>query len=90
MSNITDIEALIESLSPEEIKAVMSSVASKKPTKVDTSRKARRMAITDLYFSVEPKPHHKISDRPMSPEEYSDMRESIRQQVLSGVDLCQN
>lgn len=87
MSTLKDIDALIESLSPEQIRAIMSVVASKKPIKVDTSRKAKRMAITDLYFSVEPKPHHRINDRPMSPEEYSDMRESIRQQVLSGVDL---
>ena len=87
MSNITDIDALIESLSPEQIKAVMSVVASKKPTKVDTSRKLRRMALTDLYFSAEPRPYHLISGSPMSPEEYSDMSESIRQQVISGVDL---
>ena len=87
MSNIETIQALIEGLTATEIKAIMSKVASKKPTRVDTSRKLRSMAITDLYFSVEPKPHHKVSDRPMSPEEYSDMRESIRQQVLSGVDL---
>ena len=81
MSSIEDINALIESLSPEEIKAIMSRVASKKPTKVDTSRKSRRIAITQLYFNNAPLPHKTTY------EEYKNHAEGIRQQVLSGVDL---
>ena len=81
MSSIEDINALIESLSPTEIKAIMSRVASKKPTRVDTSRKARRIAITQLYFDNAPLPHKTTY------EEYKNHAEGIRQQVLSGVDL---
>ena len=81
MSNIEDINALIESLTPTEIKAIMSRVASKKPHKVDTSRKSRRIAITQLYFDNAPLPHKTTY------EEYKNHAEGIRQQVLSGVDL---
>ena len=81
MSNIETIQALIEGLTAKEIKAIMSKVASKKPTRVDTSRKLRSMAITDLYFSVAPVPHKTTF------EEYKMHAEGIRQQVLSGVDL---
>ena len=81
MSNIETIQALIEGLTATEIKQIMSKVASKKPTRVDLSRKLRRMAITDLYFSVAPVPHKTTF------EEYKMHAEGIRQQVLSGVDL---
>jgi len=87
MNSIETIEALIAGLTSTEIKAIMAKVKTNTIKKVDTSHRARRMAMTDLYFAVEPKPHHRVNDRPMSPEEYSGMRESIRQQVLSGVDL---
>jgi polyhydroxyalkanoate synthesis regulator phasin len=81
MSSITDIEALIGSLTPEEIKAVMSEVKSKKPKQVDTTRKARRIAMTELYFNNAPLPYR------TNYEEYKSHAEGIRQQVLSGVDL---
>ena len=73
MSNIETIQALIEGLTAKEIKAIMSKVASKKPTRVDTSRKLRSMAITDLYFSVAPVPHKTTF------EEYKMHAEGIRQ-----------
>ena len=56
MNSIETIEALIEGLTATEIKKIMSEVASKKPTRVDTSRKARRIGITDLYFKCAPIP----------------------------------
>ena len=52
---MTDIETLIESLSPEEIRTIMDEVRSNKPTRVDTSRKMRSMLITDLYFQTAPR-----------------------------------
>ena len=49
--------------------------------KVDSRHKAKRIAKTELYFKCAPLPYR-------SPyEEYKDHSESIRQQVLSGVDL---
>ena len=81
MSSIENIKALIDSLSAEDIKKVMAEVKAKKPKSVDTSRKARRIAKTDLYFKCAPLPYK-------SPyQEYKDHSESIRHQVLSGVDL---
>ena len=81
MSSIEDIKELIGSLTPEQIKAVMSEVKSKKPKQVDTTRKARRIALTKLYFDNAPLPHKTTY------EEYKNHAEGIRQQVLSGVDL---
>ena len=80
MTTIRDIETMIESLTPEQIKAVMETTTNN-IRKVDTRHKAKRIAITNLYFSVAPLPYK-------SPyQEYKDHSESIRQQVLSGVDL---
>jgi hypothetical protein len=81
MSSILDIEALIESLSPEEIRTIMDEVRSNKPTRVDTSRKLRSMKITDLYFESAPIPKDNW-------EEYLNHSDAIREQVLSGVDIC--
>ena len=77
MSSITDITALIESLSPEEIKAIMSKVKARKPVKVDTSRKERRMAITQLYFDNAPRPKDSFKD-------YLNHSDGIREAVLMG------
>ena len=72
-----DIEALIGSLSPDEIKAIMSEVASKKPVKVDTTRKARRIALTQLYFDNAPRPKDSFKD-------YLNHSDGIREAVLMG------
>ena len=79
MSSIEDINALIGSLSAEQIKAVMSKVASKKPTKVDTSRKARRIALTQLYFDNAPRPKDNFED-------YLNHSDGIREQIICGVE----
>tara|TARA_R100000781_G_scaffold114350_2_gene84928 strand:- start:417 stop:665 length:249 start_codon:yes stop_codon:yes gene_type:complete len=72
---------LIATLSPEQIKKVLTQVKTNGPVKVDTSYRAKRIALTQLYFDSAPLPYK-------SPyEEYKDHSESIRQQVLSGVDL---
>ena len=79
MNSIENIKALIDSLSAEEIKKVMAEVKAKKPKQVDTTRRARRIAITANYFSVAPRPKDDFKD-------YLNHSEGIRQQVLSGVD----
>ena len=76
---VEDINTLIGSLSVEQIKAVMSKVASKKRTSVDTSRKLRRMAITQLYFDNAPRPKDSFKD-------YLNHSDGIREQILSGAD----
>tara|TARA_R110002012_G_scaffold305350_1_gene509448 strand:+ start:77 stop:343 length:267 start_codon:yes stop_codon:yes gene_type:complete len=81
MSSIKDIETLIAGLSATEISKIMSEVKAKKPKSVDTSRKARRIAMTQLYFDNAPLPYRTTY------EEYKSHAEGIRQQVLSGVDL---
>ena len=58
-----------------------------KDTPPNVPNRQRRIAKTDLYFSAEPKPHQKIDGDIMSPEEYNEMREGVRQQCISGVDL---
>jgi len=79
MSSIEDINALIDSLSPEEIKAIMTKVASKKRTSVDTSRRARRIALTKLYFDNAPRPKDSFKD-------YLNHSDGIREQILSGAE----
>ena len=77
MSSIKDIETLIAGLSPAEIKAIMSKVKARKPVKVDTSRKERRMAITQLYFDNAPRPKDSFKD-------YLNHSDGIREAVLMG------
>ena len=84
MSKAKDIESLIGELTPDQIKALTKEIKKPRIRKIDTSYAERRMAITELYFSVEPKPHMVDYDRW---EEYTNHQEGVRQQVLSGVDL---
>ena len=75
-----DIASLIESLSPEQIKTIMDEVKQRKPTRVSTVRKARSIAITQLYFDNAPTPKDDWQD-------YLNHSDGIREQVISGVDL---
>ena len=77
MSSIEDIESMIASLSPEEISKIMSEVKAKKPKSVDTSRKLRRMAITQLYFDNAPRPKDSFKD-------YLNHSDGIREAILMG------
>ena len=77
---MNDIESMIESLSAEDIKSLMASLNNNRRT-VDTSHRQRRIAKTELYFSVAPLPYK------TNYEEYRLEAEAIREQVLSGVDL---
>ena len=86
-SDIKDIESMLSMLEPEQIAQLMGGITiNNRIHKIDYSRKARRIAITDLYFSAEPKPHQLINDRPMTPEEYSGHRQGVWEQIMSGVD----
>jgi len=82
MTTIRDIQSIIESLTPEQIKAVMDSTTTGSNRRsVDTRIRERRIAKTELYFSVAPLPYKSTY------EEYKDHSDSIREQVISGVDL---
>ena len=77
MSSIKDIEALVGTLSAEQIRAIMSEVKAKKPTKVDTSRKERRIALTQLYFDNAPRPKDSFKD-------YLNHSDGMREAILMG------
>ena len=72
----------IESMSAEDITALMSSIKEKNVRRIDTTKRARRNAITELYFNCAP---------PLTTEwdinTHRDHCDCIREQVLSGVDL---
>jgi len=78
---MSDIKTMIESMSLEDLVSLMSSINNKKMRTVDTSRRARSNAITQLYFEVAPLPYK------TNYEEHRLEEEAIRQQVMSGVDL---
>ena len=68
---------MIAGLTPAEIKAIMSEVKSRKPTKVDTTRKARRIALTQLYFDNAPRPKDNFED-------YLNHSDGVREAILMG------
>ena len=76
-----DIDALIESLSPEQIKALTKVI--KKPTlrTVDSKHRENGMKVNDLYFSAEPSPHQFDG----SWKEYTGHQDMIREQVFNEV-----
>ena len=76
-----DIATVIEGLTAEQIKLVMASITSRNVRRIDTSRKEARLARNNLYFSSCPKPHQVDSF-----ETYTNHSDSIREQVLSGVE----
>jgi len=76
-----DITTLIESMSAEQIRAVMANIKQNNRRTVDTSHRLRKNAKTALYFDVAPLPYKS------SFEEYKLDSDAIREQVLSGVDL---
>ena len=55
----------------------MSKVASKKRTSVDTSRRARRIALTQLYFDNAPRPKDNFED-------YLNHSDGVREAILMG------
>ena len=75
------IEALIESLSPEQMKALRQVI--NKPTIRRICNKARQKSkkVNSLYFSAEPSPHQFDG----SWKEYDGHRDMIREQVIREV-----
>jgi len=72
----------MESLSAEDITALMSSIKEKNVRRIDTTMRARKNAITELYFKSAPP---LTSDWDVNT--HRDHCDCIREQVLSGVDL---
>jgi len=72
-----NLDELINSMTAEQIKAVMAKIASNGPRQVSTDRKAKRIARTALYHNSAPKPHmcNDFSD-------YVSHSDSIRTQVM--------
>ena len=77
-----EMETLLEGMSPSDIAKLMSRI-SERPNvrKVDTTRRLNRIKRNNLYFSYCPKPHQ--LDSFMT---YTQHADSIREQVLSGVE----
>ena len=77
-----DIKTIVEELTPTQIAKLMASL-SQRPNvrKIDHTRKLKRIAKTNLYFATCPKPHMVDSF-----ETYTGHADSIREQVLSGVE----
>ena len=77
----SNIDALIESLTPEQIKAVLNVI--KKPTirRIDSKHRENRMKVNSLYFSAEPSPHQFDG----SWKEYTGHQDMIREQVFNEV-----
>lgn len=73
-----DIDALIESLSPEQIKALTKVI--KKPTirRIESKWAARRQEINRLYFAAEPAPYAYDGEW----KEYDLFRDAIRHEVV--------
>ena len=77
-----DINTIVEGLTAAQIKKVMSLISEQdNVVKVDHTRKLRRMARNNLYFSSCPKPHQVESF-----ETYNDHADCIREQVSLGVE----
>ena len=76
------IETIIEGLTAEQIVALTQAISDRgNVRRIDTSRKEARLARNNLYFSSCPKPHQVDSF-----ETYTNHSDSIRKQVLSGVE----
>ena len=77
-----DIEQLLQGLTSEQIAKLVADLSKQGNVKsVDHTRKLRRIARTNLYFNSCPKPHMVDSF-----DTYSQHADSIREQVLSGVE----
>ena len=80
MSN-DEIKQMLKDITPDQLVSLLAEIKSNGVRKIDTSARERRLAINNLYFSVAPLPFRS------SYEEYKNHSDSIREQVLSGVDL---
>ena len=84
-TTMKDIESALSILKPEEIATLLSKLTISKKQRfnvIDYSFRERRNNITSLYFSCEPA-IYKFPDI----KEYNGHADSIREQVISGVDI---
>ena len=85
LTTIKDIESALSMLKPEDIATLMGKLTIHKKQRfhqIDYSFRERRNNITSLYFSCEPA-IYKFPDF----KEYNGHADSIREQVISGVDI---
>ena len=77
-----DMKQLLEGMTEAQIAKLMTAI-SERPNirKIDTTRKLKSIARTNLYFNSCPKPHQLDSF-----ESYNQHADSIREQVASGVE----
>mgnify|MGYP003114029011 FL=1 len=80
--NLNQVMKDIEGLSLKDMRSLVSSIKEKNVRRIDTSRRERKNAMTELYFKSVP-----ALTRSWDFNKHSDHAESIREQVLSGVDL---
>ena len=79
------VNDLIESLNTEQLYTLVKDIKTlpkNRVVKVDTSYRERRNNITDLYFRAVPR-----ASMFQSIDKYNQHADSIREQVISGVDL---
>ena len=78
MGITTEIDALIESLTPEQMKALRQVISKPTVRRIGSKWAERRMEINSLYFAAEPAPHMYDGDW----KEYDLYRDAIRHEVM--------
>ena len=78
MGITTEIDALIESLTPEQMKALRQVISKPTVRRIGSKWAKRRHEINSLYFSAEPAPHMYDGDW----KEYDLYRDAIRHEVM--------
>ena len=81
MSIESNIDALIASLTPEQMKALRQVISKPTIRRICNKERQKSMRVNDLYFSAEPKPYQFDG----SWKEYVGHRDGIREQVLCEV-----
>ena len=80
MSN-DEIKQMLKDITPAQLVSLLTEIKGNGRRQIDTSARERKNAKTALYFSVAPLPYKSTY------EEYKMHSDSIREQVISGVDL---
>jgi 3-oxoacyl-ACP reductase-like protein len=78
MGITSQIDALIESLTPEQMKALRQVISEPTVRRIESKWAKRRQEINRLYFAAEPAPHMYDGDW----KEYDLYRDAIRHEVM--------
>ena len=78
MGITTEIDALIESLTPEQMKALRQVISKPTVRRIGSKWAKRRQEINPLYFAAEPAPHMYDGEW----KEYDLFRDAIRHEVV--------